>query len=499
MAGNRTRTRESGRLLPLALIGLLLAGGAALVVEGRSSSTPSAPSQAQSACTPLTVAVPVDLAEATRTALQGLRCDLISVTTPDLTHAQAPEADLWVPASRQFAEGVAGAVVLQESLVGVPVLSSASSVKGTDSWADALKRGGVVTGNPRQHEASAAVLTTVWNTQQLKRAEREALVVRSAALTDDDADEGPTLTTGARSGQKSPRQRLLLPHPLVRLRHGGSTSNAAWTTHVAETLVRWFDSSAGRALATRSGWEVGTSSSDREVSAERARTVGQDLARLAGLWERGNRPLRALAVLDASGSMKERVDGVRRVDLTADVMTRLVDQAPSRTRMALWSFALDRGAPGQDWVEVLPARPLRATQAAPAGSSQRHRDALREAVAQYRTGARGGTGLFDTAVEAYRTAVRDFRADHDNVVLLLTDGANEDADSRELEATVRELEELSTPAKPVRIVAVAVGVTEDRQGSETMAAVEALARATGGQALSLRNSGDLSTIWAALR
>ena len=108
---------------------------------------------------------------------------------------------------------------------------------------------------------------------------------------------------------------------------------------------------------------------------------------------------------------------------------------PDHARVGLWVFSIDKGGPGQDWQVLEPMRRLD-------DAGVRAHAALRPARARARrcpgmTG--GGTGLYDTALAAYRQALRDYRPEYSNAVVLMTDGENDDPGSIGLERLVRRL------------------------------------------------------------
>ena len=65
----------------------------------------------------------------------------------------------------------------------------------------------------------------------------------------------------------------------------------------------------------------------------------------------------------------------------------------------------------------------------------------------------GGTGLYDTAIAAVRA---NYNSSAVNTVLLFSDGqgSQDEPGSMSLDQAVRELNELSEPARPVRIIAL---------------------------------------------
>ena len=156
-------------------------------------------------------------------------------------------------------------------------------------------------------------------------------------------------------------------------------------------------------------------------------------------------PSAMLAVVDASGSMDADAGNGSRMDLLADAARIGLGFLPDHARVGLWVFSIDKGGPGQDWRELEPIRRLDDLRF---GRTQRY--ALRERAAEMSSLTDGGTGLYDTALAAYREALRNYRPHYSNAVVLMTDGRNEDPGSISLDQLLQRLEELKDPDRPVR-------------------------------------------------
>jgi hypothetical protein len=73
-------------------------------------------------------------------------------------------------------------------------------------------------------------------------------------------------------------------------------------------------------------------------------------------------------------------------------------------------------------------------------------------------------------------------------VLLFTDGTNDDPDSMDLAELVRQLDAVSDPRRPVRVVGI--GITADAD----MGALQAIADATGGAAYVAARPEDVGSV-----
>ena len=196
-------------------------------------------------------------------------------------------------------------------------------------------------------------------------------------------------------------------------------------------------------------------------------------------------PSSILAVVDASGSMDYDAGGGTRMELLAQAAGLGLSTLPDHARVGLWVFSIDKGGPGQDWQELEPIRRLDELRF---GRTQRY--ALRARAAQLPGLTDGGTGLYDTALAAYREAVREYRPNYSNAVVLMTDGRNDDPGSIGLDELLQRLEELRDPDRPVRLVGIAISQDADLQ------ALQQMARATGGDAYLAARPEDILGVFA---
>ena len=174
-----------------------------------------------------------------------------------------------------------------------------------------------------------------------------------------------------------------------------------------------------------------------------------------------------------------------RMELLADAAGIGLSFLPDHARVGLWIFSIDKGGPGQDWRVLEPMRPLDDLRF---GRTQRY--ALRERAQQLPSLTDGGTGLYDTALAAYKQALRDYKPHFSNAVVLLTDGENEDPGSISLEELVRQLRQLTDPDRPVRVVGIAISEDAD------LGALEQMAEATGGDAYLAAEPEDILGVFA---
>ncbi len=230
--------------------------------------------------------------------------------------------------------------------------------------------------------------------------------------------------------------------------------------------LRTPDGVAGSTFGPRYGV---TSEASVSPPTEDATTVG----RILQMWQRTVLGARMLIMLDVSPSMAVPVQGTGDTRMAAT--TRAAIQGTrifgGESQIALWLFAsgLDRGL---DYRQVVPYRSLSAKVG---GTTQRRLLVGAFNAARPVPGAR--TGLYDSILAAYAEAMRTYAPDHNNVLVVLTDGMNYDPGRtislRDLLAGVRRI---SDPLRPVAIVPIAIGPDIDP------GPLRQIAQATGGQA-----------------
>jgi Ca-activated chloride channel homolog len=206
-------------------------------------------------------------------------------------------------------------------------------------------------------------------------------------------------------------------------------------------------------------------------------SVARALQYWTALRERGN----VLMVVDVSGSMLEQVPGldVTRLDLARAALADALAAYSNNAAVGLWAFSrrLD-GARDHQVVVPLAEAPSRS-------AAVQRRARLRAAALGLQAG--GDTGLYDTAIAAFRD-VREKSRPGKNLVVILSDGRNDDPGSASLAQVVGELSETQPASETVRIDTVTYGEQADAE------ALRAISRATQGRNYSARRPGDLRTV-----
>jgi hypothetical protein len=278
-----------------------------------------------------------------------------------------------------------------------------------------------------------------------------------------------------------------LDYPVVRV---GSPSGVAGAA-VAAT-VRTLTSDAARTAALEAGFRDGAGSAPADAEAagiqEAAPTalpldpagVQALLARLSSLAS----PSRILAVFDVSASMEAPVGNGTRATLARDAAKTTLTLVPGNYALGLWVFAYQLEGE-RDWNELVPTRELDAD-----AEGRPQRDVLDSELDTIPDRlARGGTGLYDTTLDAVRAARADYDPTAVNSVLVLTDGTNEDDDGGlRLDELLETLRDEADADRPIKVIGVALGPDAD------LGALERIAEATEGAAYSAVDPADLQTV-----
>jgi hypothetical protein len=196
-----------------------------------------------------------------------------------------------------------------------------------------------------------------------------------------------------------------------------------------------------------------------------------DTAAITGRLLQLERPSRILAVLDVSGSMREKLDdGVPRLALAANSAGIGMSLLPDQTAVGIWVFA--RNLTGtQDWRELVPLRRLGSNDAA--GHSQR--DVLSGVVGQIDgLVSNSGTGLYDTLLAAFRRMHQTYDTTANNAIIVITDGADDDRNGTTLAQLVAEIDRRNRGDEKVAIYLAGLGPEADYP------AMRRVAQASGG-------------------
>ncbi|MBO3743433.1 substrate-binding domain-containing protein [Actinoplanes flavus] len=204
---------------------------------------------------------------------------------------------------------------------------------------------------------------------------------------------------------------------------------------------------------------------------------------LLNAWGGVHISARMLAVFDISGSMAGVAPGATesRMDATIKAAQDGVKLLLPTTELGVWEYSTDLDGK-RDYREVVPVGPIGP-----------RRDEIIRKVGRMEAEPDGKTGLYDTALAAYRDATRNWTPGRINMVLILTDGTDDNASGISRAELLRELGELVDRKRPLPILFIGVGSEIDP------AELNQIAKATGGQvALTAKPSGIRQIFYTAL-
>jgi Ca-activated chloride channel family protein len=211
-----------------------------------------------------------------------------------------------------------------------------------------------------------------------------------------------------------------------------------------------------------------------------AADVGQAVKAWGALGQRGV----VLSIMDVSGSMKEVVPGTggkTKLQIATAAASSALGLFGRDSEVGAWEFS--RQIDGdRDWRELVPIGPMNETV-----DGVPRREAL--ARVHERMRALGDTGLYDTTLAAYREVQRKWQPGRINVVVILSDGKNDDPGSITLEQLLARLKAERDPERPVGIITIGYGANADA------GVLGQIAKATGGTAHLSRNPNDIAKVF----
>lgn len=196
-------------------------------------------------------------------------------------------------------------------------------------------------------------------------------------------------------------------------------------------------------------------------------------------WRVLTAPSRMLALSDVSGSMSQPAGkDTTRIDLFSEAAVRAINSMSAESSMSIRIFS-SRRIGAQDWQEIVPFGPL---------GDPGHKKLAIDTAQNLEGYVGGGTGLYDSVLDALKYMQETYVEGEINLVLLNTDGYNEDDDGLDLAGLLAEIEKIHDPSRPVPVIAVGYGPDTDQE------ALEKIAAATDGAAYQALEPTDISTV-----
>jgi Ca-activated chloride channel homolog len=196
-----------------------------------------------------------------------------------------------------------------------------------------------------------------------------------------------------------------------------------------------------------------------------------------------DRPSRALALVDVSGSMALTVPGTAgatRLEVARAAIRQGLALFPQGTVAGLWRFSAAL-TPSTDYQEVVPLTALTPTS----------RRKLAAAVDGLEVVPNGGTSLYSSILDAVRYVRAGYDPTRVNSVIVLSDGKDEYAGAHgiSLSSLLERLRTENDPERPVVVISIAYGPDSDVAALRTITAV------TGGTLYTSRDPRDLPVIF----
>jgi ABC-type molybdate transport system substrate-binding protein len=463
--------------------------------------------------TPVHVTAAPDVAPVLTTLARSVPegdCYTVEVTaSPSAATAAALEAngatgpDVWVPESStwllQARDG--GAWNLPES--GQAVASSPVVLALTDdvakqagwpgkspSWSDVLAGSPVGLPDPSRDPAGIAALIGL---QQLTKDAPDPGAAFTEEIRKLSAVKEP-FTASPASEQSVLARKLVaaypaagvpsFDYPYVVLPRASEASRSA-----AERFLRLLlDQTATKAFAdagfrTPSGQLLGDRPRDTRTNAA-PRPAGppapEAMYGVLQAWAGANLSARVQVLLDVSGSMAATVPGTgrSRMALTLEAATQGLGLFKPTTEIGLWLFSTKLDG-AKDYKELLPMLPI-SQQLASGGVAK---------LQAVKPKPGGATGLYDSILAAYQNARQSWQLGRINVVVVLTDGRNEDSDSIGLPGLLAELNRLQDPRKPLPVIGIGIGPDIDAGELRQVSA------ATGGESFTTPDPRKISDVF----
>src|SRR6266536_744510 len=192
-----------------------------------------------------------------------------------------------------------------------------------------------------------------------------------------------------------------------------------------------------------------------------------EVDQLLNQWAGINFSARVQVLIDISGSMNAQVPGtgLNRMQVTLEAAAKAMRLFKPTTELRMLTFAT-RLDGDRDYREILPMAPV----------SQHLAGGALDRLAQVKATPEGKTGLYDSVLDVYRTARREWQAGRLNLVIVMTDGRNDDPRGIARADLLTELGKLQDPRRPIPLIGVGIGPDADQ------AELGQLTAATGGQA-----------------
>lgn len=405
------------------------------------------------AASPVTLAVPDQLASALKTGGTAGAPQVAAL----LAKVASKQVQLAAVDPRRSTAGLAGAGLLYDSIVTEPK-KLVDVVKAYRSIAVAVDQ---------------AALNKSAGPAQVAPMSEQAVIAYNAA--------GPTAPLTALP--VDPAVTLDYPYAMI-------TGKPRANLEAAGLFRTALASDANRDLFAKLGFRAADGSTSAGFPAGRGAATApvtvmplaepQKINDILGYWNATTAPSRVLTLVDVTSSMNRPMAGSgspSRLQVLRKTATDGLGLFTDDSELGLWAYASGLSA-GKDYQEVVPLNPL----------NQGQRARLTSAVGGAKAVGTDVCGLYETVLSAYKSLKDGYKEGRSNTVVVFTDGANSKP-GMSLETLKLELERATDPTRPVRVVLLGVGPDARQQELAEIAA------ATGGRSFVVTDPEQIGNIF----
>jgi Mg-chelatase subunit ChlD len=249
-------------------------------------------------------------------------------------------------------------------------------------------------------------------------------------------------------------------------------SNPAYKTVFAQNRLRWPDGTSAPGFPTGHGVTANV------VHVQPLSDMAK-VKKVLSVWTAARTPSRIVAMVDATSSMAEQMGGGKsRMQVMREASVRGLALFTDDSELGLWAFM------GAGQINMVPLARLGSKDVA---GGQRAK--LTAAISVAAPGPSDASPLYQSIINGYKEILNGYKPELSNTLVIFTDGR--DTSGLDLGQVQRDLEVLADVTRPVRVILLGMGPDVDR------AALEAIAKTTGGAAFPVTNAEDMEPIFLA--
>jgi hypothetical protein len=199
-----------------------------------------------------------------------------------------------------------------------------------------------------------------------------------------------------------------------------------------------------------------------------------------GVWTVSKTPSRLVTLTDVTATMGQPVapGAPTRMQIVQKAQVDGLKLFTDDSEMAVWGYASGLDG-GKDYREMVPMGAL----------DQAQRGRINAAIASNQPAAANIRGLYESVLAGYKAVKDGWQDGKSNSVLVFTSGGNTKPDGISLDDMQLELEKLTDPTKPIRVVLLGVGPDVN------LDELTAIAKTTGGKAFKVERPEDIGAIF----